>query len=948
MKTPLFIIRKYHQKSRNSKANSLLEQPSSILCTNDIIKKRPATTTNTSTDMTSTYDTTTSSTRLKNTWVNTMNQYEYNIKSRLSAVTKSYHGDHHQQNSKYINEIQSTINLKSIKHHKTLHYNSNLITLCHLDMNDNNVININQSQYPNSSIILPCIYVEVSLYRDLDYVASPIYLNHMEARLIFTLLERKLREAVTNNSLTEKLNEINTSLGNSSKCIKDNKGDEDNDMSSFNDIDNVNVIYTRNEKGSLEKRIIKNYGDDINHPITYYNRSISTQTCLHLFPKTKHTNSTDVKVLSTYQKIFNGSYVFTSGPKHVKPPKQWWDHINKVKVQPEFRCVTAWKLEQLDLIVGGLINYEHHLQLIVSSNNGKIGIVYAQALSLLMDIIQKGIGYLSSPAVNSKSLKCKSDGRGISFRIYLISPELIRLLASNIEDMSYTVGLNNLQLGICLLIKPFNYEYIASLSNGDISSDHSEAEKYPVLLYTKPNIDSIDQDYLRHITEGIRRLRILCAELMNSSNLLGCYDVMAVESLNYLVNLLNQSNLETENKVSLTKKYLTKSLIDELSEKVTDFHSTLAHCIRINAYYPTMPYPYATDPQVYSTFEKLFKPIIMEYYSMKQLYHPLQSDYTLPCHKPIINNHCKIKSYRIQFTRNITGYGFLPMLSLNELKTIENICKNVLLSWKEQGIGKWYPLDEFQDKHPRLYTSLLKKNLILLTNDHISQITGAYRYWPQGRSLYIAPKSSTDIDLVVQINAKEHLRIICCDWSGKYPYKMYKCATQLMQWLDSRLNFSRHKNLGYLNPCLWDIGCAMQISARIRLTNLHKNKKDLTKLCNENELNVQNDNCISIATNATTNSSDNNNSYYYQCCHLVNDKCQRVHSSPSLISSLSTSSAHILHFESCKTLGRNESQVMCSFLRSIDKICEYDNRYSNPLKLPKIMKDIFSSRFKVK
>ncbi|THD28847.1 hypothetical protein D915_000316 [Fasciola hepatica] len=673
-----------------------------------------------------------------------------------------------------------------------------------IDVNDLDDKNLTKLRLPTAGETLPisdmrnafhCTYIEVLIRRNLDCVASPSSLTCSESRMIYNLLDRKLQSAVAMQFLAGiRKNKRKTVLNISATvpCIPESGDSEVIGNGRPNLTDDISDF------GLLE-------------------RVPDTRKLLQL-PKCHS------KLGNCRKKACSGAYVFTQGPRYVKPPRQWLDHVHTENSCSEYKKIVAWKLEPAKLVVGGLINYNYHLQIIVSSNDGRLGATYLQADALMNEMCKKGALYTKRKnGLLEPKRREPCDNFGDSIRMHIRTQDVGRLLSCGIEDMSDALGLDEFGLGVVAVPK---------------RSTFSGRQKWEqVTVYTKNDLcEDRGRNRLRQVVAGIKQLRIIASELASSSANSIRRDIQPVESVDFLFRKIMAT---PKHILNYTKIYLTNNIVDRLREKVTLYDGTLAHCIRPTAYCPTYLYPRASDPDAYHIYACFFEPILKAMNCVSRTRLQQIPDYQLPASlqsKIILPN---VISYRVRFVRNLTGYGFPAVMSLNDYLIVERICREALLSWKEEGLGSWYPLSDFKEKHPALYNGFLKKNLLMPRRSAVRKVSGVYRYWPEGRAIYVAPTVCRDSDLIVQINGEDHLKVVCVDWTGKQPYLAYSRACKLMHWLDTRICFSRSFQWGFLSSVLDNVGTGMQFSALVKFPNAAKDPDLFDRICARYQMQVR-------------------------------------------------------------------------------------------------------------
>ncbi|VDP14892.1 unnamed protein product [Echinostoma caproni] len=672
-----------------------------------------------------------------------------------------------------------------------------------IDVNELEEISLNNLSTGNSGEsrsvsgargVLNCTYVEVLIRRNLDCVASPACLNNSESRMIFNLLDRKLQSAIAMQFLAcidktrKKALLNNESMG---SCIPEG-GDSE-------------VVINR-------KAILTDEVPDSGIP----GKLVDPQKTIQL-PKCHSTLGICRK------RACSGAYVFTQGPRHVKPPRQWMDHVRPEATCSEFQKVAAWKLEPSGIVLGGLINHDYHLQIVVSSNDGRLGAIFLQADALMSEMCKKGAMYTRKKCRIFDPRNQRENGLfGDSIRMFFRCPEIARLLSCDVEDMSVALGLEELGLSVFAVPKKNTFSGRQKWEN--------------VVMFTRDGRSSNGRNRLRQVVAGVKQLRMVAMELAKSRSNSNKRDIQPVEGVEYLFQRTMSSPKQLLN---YTKLYLTKGMIEKLKDRSTIYEGSLAHCIRTTAYCPTYLYPRASDPDAYQLYGCLFDPILKAINCKSRSKLQQTPDYQLPgsLHAKLILPN--VISYRVRFVRNVAGYGFPAVMSLNDYLMIEKMCKEVLLQWTEEGPGTWYPLADFQEQHPGLYSSLLKKNLLVPRKSAARKVSGVCRFWPEGRAIYIAPNICRDCDLVVQINGDDHLKVICVDWTGKQPNLAYARASKLMHWLDTRICFSRNSRWGFLSPVPENVGTGMQFSALVKFPNATKDPELFDRVCTKFQLQVR-------------------------------------------------------------------------------------------------------------
>lgn len=615
-----------------------------------------------------------------------------------------------------------------------------------------------------------CVYAEVSAQRNIQGVTAPNCMSPMESKSMRSLLDRKLKCAVASLFFD---NTIKPNMFHSS---------------SLSDSPDGNIEVT-SEPVNSDRSLT-----DCHEKRSMLSRDSGTSWTLH-----------------SRNSYAGGLHMFSYGPRFVRPPRYWMEFVSRPATQgAPHKCVRAWKVEQSNFYVGGLINYDVHLHLITSSNDGRLGFLRQQISPLLAEMLQRRMRFEQPQDSMDKSIG------GIHIRAHLHSPNIAHMMAFISGDMSAAFGLSNLNIGVVSF--PLTQDYCTSKWNSE-----------KIVIYSKERLTLSDQQQWDHLQEGVKRLLILERELSKS---IKSYKVkvMPVERLSFLLERVRRQYSDFASSLLI---HSIGGNQEQLGERITQYNGTLAQCVRGMAYFPGHTFPMATDPDAYHAYKQVFDSFLL---TLNRLNNLPTAVAPMPCyklpvqHRRIRSNLPNILSYRICFSRNLLGYGFSMVLNKIDYHTIEQLCKDALFGWSLGNQCKCYPLASFALQNPELYTDLDRKGLHMTNQDMVKRACGFYRHWPDARSIFVTPKYST-CDLVVHINGDDHLRIVSADWSGRNPYTAYLRAVKMMRWLDSALPFSRSRQWGFLSPSPRNVGTGMELSALVKLPFLGRNREKLAQFC---------------------------------------------------------------------------------------------------------------------
>lgn len=219
-----------------------------------------------------------------------------------------------------------------------------------------------------------------------------------------------------------------------------------------------------------------------------------------------------------------------------------------------------------------------------------------------------------------------------------------------------------------------------------------------------------------------------------------------------------------------------------------------------------------------------------------------------------------IQAAAIECSRNLDNFELPLNLNIGPLEQSERIITGKLLSQDfaraidEKDIGVYYTMNEVVENPSEIRTSLAEKGLLipLLDTGDSYQVAESMaingKYWPYGRGVYV----SCDGDLVVWINCREHLRLLCCSDAQK-PSSIgqpYVKVAKAMNYLNANIEFRNSYFLGYLASRPSFLGTSLRLTVTLELPHLMKEEENLQYLCSVRGLNMiphDTANCIRVA-----------------------------------------------------------------------------------------------------
>lgn len=265
---------------------------------------------------------------------------------------------------------------------------------------------------------------------------------------------------------------------------------------------------------------------------------------------------------------------------------------------------------------------------------------------------------------------------------------------------------------------------------------------------------------------------------------------------------------------SLMAKYLTKELYSELKDLKTSNNFQLDTAIASGVQNPDSGIGiYAGDEESYTTFEKIFDPIILEYHGFtKEDNHKSNlnaNDLKAPNPDPL-NEY--ILSTRIRVGRNLSDMPLGPAISTEQRSEVEALVSKTLSSLEGNLKGKYYPLDGMSKEDS---ASLISDHFLFKAGDRFLEAANLNNDWPKSRGIY----HNDEKTFLVWINEEDQLRVISMQSGGDIK-EVFERLTLAISKLEDRMKFSYSKHLGYITSCPTNLGTAMRASVHIKLPKL--------------------------------------------------------------------------------------------------------------------------------
>lgn len=283
-------------------------------------------------------------------------------------------------------------------------------------------------------------------------------------------------------------------------------------------------------------------------------------------------------------------------------------------------------------------------------------------------------------------------------------------------------------------------------------------------------------------------------------------------------------DLNSDERPSLLKKYLTKDVIEQLKAKKTSFKGTLLDCVLSGFEFLDSPIGvFACDPEAYCAFAALFEPLIEELHDFTQDDQHPELDWGEPCKLPEVDPTGEnIVSCRMSCSRSVENFPLTAIMGLEHYEEIMKKfrCRTECMSGDLK--GKFYALEGMD---PEVKKKFADENIFFSEDNAILKAANGTRFWPTGRGVFV----NNDKTFVIWCNEEDHLRFISTDQGGNLRDIYERLMTGVTQ-VSKDIPFSRDERFGFPTFSPNNLGNTLHVSVQLKLENLPKKQAILDEL----------------------------------------------------------------------------------------------------------------------
>jgi len=280
---------------------------------------------------------------------------------------------------------------------------------------------------------------------------------------------------------------------------------------------------------------------------------------------------------------------------------------------------------------------------------------------------------------------------------------------------------------------------------------------------------------------------------------------------------------------------MTKELFDEYKDKKTEKAGwTIARAINTGVCYPTSFVGcHAGDLESYSTYSKLFNPVIEKYHVGYKLDGSMKHITDMDVNKIAVDlddtAKAKIISTRIRCARNLAMFPLNPASSVDTRLEVVGLMEKVFKAVSSSEDPNEKDLGGTFYRHttmtPEETQSLIDDHFLFRGRDKMQAASGYHQFWPEGRGIFC----SKDKKFLLWVNEGDHLRIISMEQGGDVKSvfsRLGRGAAAIEKYVKQESGqdqvFMSDPILGMITCCPTNIGTGMRGSVHILVPKLIK------------------------------------------------------------------------------------------------------------------------------
>ena len=264
---------------------------------------------------------------------------------------------------------------------------------------------------------------------------------------------------------------------------------------------------------------------------------------------------------------------------------------------------------------------------------------------------------------------------------------------------------------------------------------------------------------------------------------------------------------------SLLHRHLSLELFDQLEEiRTPGAQGSLADQIRSGLANPDSRLGlYASDPEAYTYFSRLYSPVIRELHGLvgKVLQPPLYWGDG----QEVGQVGGRVSATRLSLARSVQGFPFNSRMTIDDYLSLEQVAMEAFSSLSGQLAGSYRSLASL-DQAER--DKLVEQHLLFPPCDRFLTSARACSHWPAGRGVFL----NTARTFLVWVGAEDHISIVSLQTGGDLGAVYRRLVQGVAALEEAGLAWATSASLGHLTFCPSNLGTGLRASLSIRLHRL--------------------------------------------------------------------------------------------------------------------------------